>query len=217
MICLTVLGCGLLAYSNGANDNFKGVATLFGSGTTNYKGALIWATITTFAGSLCSVVLAGELVRNFSGKGLVSDNLAGAPEFLLSVVCGAGLTVLFATLLGFPISTTHSITGALAGAGFAAVGTQMNFSKLGISFFIPLLLTPLIAVLTGVAVYLLFRYARIKFGIEKEFCICVGESKKQYIPVIKSDGVFLAPASGLPVLILDKIENCEQRYSGVLF
>ena len=34
-----------LAYSNGANDNFKGVATLFGSGTTSYKAAITWATI----------------------------------------------------------------------------------------------------------------------------------------------------------------------------
>ena len=36
-----------LAYSNGANDNFKGVATLFGSRTTNYKWAIGWATLTT--------------------------------------------------------------------------------------------------------------------------------------------------------------------------
>ena len=40
-----------LAYANGANDNFKGVATLFGSGTSDYKKALLWATITTFLGS----------------------------------------------------------------------------------------------------------------------------------------------------------------------
>ncbi|HEV7279004.1 MAG TPA: hypothetical protein VGN57_02225 [Pirellulaceae bacterium] len=33
-----------LAYANGANGNFKGVATLFGSGTTNYRRALLWAT-----------------------------------------------------------------------------------------------------------------------------------------------------------------------------
>ena len=46
-----------LAYSNGANDNFKGVATLFGSKTTNYKYAIWWATITTFAGSLASIFL----------------------------------------------------------------------------------------------------------------------------------------------------------------
>ncbi len=41
-----------LAYANGANDNFKGVATLFGSGTTDYRVALRWATAMTFVGSL---------------------------------------------------------------------------------------------------------------------------------------------------------------------
>ena len=73
MIILTLLflvTC-FLAYSNGANDNFKGVATLFGSKTTSYGRAIWWATITTFAGSVCSIFLAEELVKNFSGKGLV--------------------------------------------------------------------------------------------------------------------------------------------------
>ena len=49
MTTLILIAVILLAYSNGANDNFKGVATLFGSGTTNYRRALVWATITTFA------------------------------------------------------------------------------------------------------------------------------------------------------------------------
>ena len=47
-----------LAYANGANDNFKGVATLYGSGTCTYRTALIWATVTTLAGSLLALVLA---------------------------------------------------------------------------------------------------------------------------------------------------------------
>ena len=40
LIILFLAAC-FLAYSNGANDNFKGVATIFGSGTTNYKKAII--------------------------------------------------------------------------------------------------------------------------------------------------------------------------------
>ena len=57
---LIVFGVLLLAYSNGANDNFKGVATLFGSGVSNYRRALAWATITTLAGSLLALLLGGE-------------------------------------------------------------------------------------------------------------------------------------------------------------
>lgn len=48
----------ILSFANGANDNFKGVATLFGSGTTGYRVALSWATAMTFPGSLTAVVLA---------------------------------------------------------------------------------------------------------------------------------------------------------------
>lgn len=55
MILILLFTAGFLAYSNGANDNFKGVATLFGSGTTNYRRAIVWATLTTFAGSIAAI------------------------------------------------------------------------------------------------------------------------------------------------------------------
>lgn len=115
-----------LAYANGSNDNFKGVITLFGSDTTDYRRALWWATLTTAAGSVCSVFLAQTLIHNFSGKGLVPDAVAGKPDFLLAVVIGAALTVILATLTGFPISTTHSLIGALVGSGLMAVSAQVN-------------------------------------------------------------------------------------------
>ena len=85
-----------LAYSNGANDNFKGVSTLFGSGTTDYQRALGWATITTFAGSVSSYFLARGLVNSFSGKGLVPDVVVGDHLFLVSVMLGAAATVFVA-------------------------------------------------------------------------------------------------------------------------
>ena len=44
-----------LAYSNGANDNFKGVASLFGSRTCGYHAAISWATVATFAGSVTEI------------------------------------------------------------------------------------------------------------------------------------------------------------------
>ncbi len=118
-----LLATCFLAYSNGSNDNFKGVATLFGSGVTDYRKALWWATITTFAGSVCSVFLADALIANFSGKGLVPDFVAGTPDFLTAVALGAGCTVMLASRLGFPISTTHALIGALVGAGVMARAT----------------------------------------------------------------------------------------------
>ncbi len=118
---LLFLAACFLAYSNGANDNFKGVATLFGSGTTHYKNAINWATVTTFAGSVAAIFLAEALVKNFSGKGLVPNELIQNPVFAISIALGAALTVFIATRIGMPISTTHGLVGGLFGAGVMAM------------------------------------------------------------------------------------------------
>jgi len=76
----------LLAFGNGANDNFKGVATIYGSGTASYRTSLIWATLTTALGSVAAVFLAGKLLAAFSGKDLVPAAVAGEPGFAAAVV-----------------------------------------------------------------------------------------------------------------------------------
>src|SRR4051794_36474245 len=122
------------AYSNGAIDNFKGVASLYGSKTCGYRTAITWATLATFAGSITSIFLAQSLLKKFSGKGLVPDAIVGSPQFLLAVVLGAAITVILATRLGFPISTTHGLMGAIVGSGLVAVGKGVNFASLGKGF-----------------------------------------------------------------------------------
>ncbi|WP_460609281.1 inorganic phosphate transporter [Hymenobacter terrigena] len=175
LLILLFLAVLLLTYSNGANDNFKGVATLWGSGTLAYRPALILATVATFAGSICSYFFAEELIKNFSGKGLVPDDIIQSVDFILAVALAAGVTVLLATRLGFPISTTHGLVGALVGAGLVAVGTAVNFAKLGTTFFLPLILGPILAVGVGSLVYVLFRKGRKAAGITEESCVCVGD------------------------------------------
>ena len=175
-IALIILSTLLVAYANGANDNFKGVATLFGSGTADYRKALWWASITTFAGSITAFFFASSLVKTFSGKGLVPDSLIASPDFLVAVAIGASLTVLIAALTGIPISTTHGLTGALVGAGIMAVGPgQLGFNTLGKNFFIPLLVSPVIAVIATAIVYGIFRQARHYWGVTRQTCVCVGE------------------------------------------
>lgn len=172
---LILLFCAalFLAYSNGANDNFKGVATLFGSGTTNYKRAINWATITTFLGSVTAIFLAGTLVKNFSGKGLIPDELIHTPAFAVSIALGASVTVFLATKIGMPISTTHGLAGGLLGSGFLAVGSAFNFSRLGDTFLMPLIVSPLIALVLSMSAYVILRKIRIASGITKETCFCV--------------------------------------------
>lgn len=100
-----------VAYTNGANDNFKGVATLFGSGTTSYRKALYWATIATFAGSATAFYLATELVSIFQGNGLLPAHLTRSEPFIGALI--------WASKWGVPVSTTHVSCGALFGIGLA--------------------------------------------------------------------------------------------------
>ena len=157
MIAILLMAVLLVTYSNGGNDNFKGVATLWGSGTLTYRQSLTLATIATFAGSVCSFFFAASLVKSFSGKGLVADDIAGSIRFAFAVALAAGLTVLLATKTGFPISTTHSLVGALVGAGLIASGNQVNFEKLGKAFFLPLILSPVLAIGISMLAWLFFR------------------------------------------------------------
>src|SRR5438132_445990 len=94
MLMLIFLATLFLAYSNGANDNFKGVASLYGSRTCGYRTAITWATVTTAAGSIAAIFLAQSLLKRFSGKGLVPDVLTTQPQFLLAVALAAGATVI---------------------------------------------------------------------------------------------------------------------------
>lgn len=211
-IILFITTC-FLAYANGANDNFKGVATLFGSGTTNYRRAIGWATITTFMGSICSIFLAEKLLKNFTGKGLVPVEITASPEFLAAVALGAGLTVLLTALRGLPISTTHSLVGGLVGSGIMAVGSQVNFNFLGKTFFIPLLVSPFIATCLAAILYLGFRFIRNNFGINKEWCVCVGETGK-FVPITNMSA---EQAINIPQTIDANINtetNCQLHYTG---
>jgi len=211
---LLVLAVCFLAYSNGANDNFKGVASLFGSRTTGYNTAIAWATVSTLAGSLAAIVLAQSLLQRFSGQGLVPDALVGSESFLLGVATGAGATVILATLAGFPISTTHALTGAMIGSGSVAVGSQVHLGFLGRAFFLPLLLSPLLAVALGATLYQSLHWVRLRLGITKEWCICVGEEQRA-VPMPQPSSALALPGTA-PVVsaCVDEQNHCEQRYAG---
>ena len=205
-----------LGYSNGANDNFKGVASLFGSRTCGYRPAIIWATVMTFAGSIAAVFVAEGLLRKFSGHGLVPEALAGSPRFMLAVALGAGATVILAAFLGFPISTTHSLAGALVGAGIMAVGTRVNPAVLGKSFVVPLLFSPVLAMVVGALIYFLFHFLRLRLALTREMCVCFGV-EGQLVPLFQADGTFSAKALPTPSLSVDAPAACVERYTGTVF
>ena len=207
-----------LAYSNGANDNFKGVASIFGSGTAGYKVSISWATATTFAGSIASIFLAQALLKKFSGKGLVPDAYVGSEYFLLAVTLGAGLTVILATRLGFPISTTHGLLGAMIGSGWAAVGFGgVNLNALGKSFVLPLILSPLLAVALGATLYVLFHSARYLLKIPKQWCLCIGQEQR-VVDMPAGNSMLAMRALPAPMLAVEgeTITSCQERYGGAV-
>lgn len=213
MLTIILLAVFCLAYANGANDNFKGVATLFGSGLTNYHRALVWATVTTVLGSVTAVRLAERLLASFSGRGLVDDGLPTDPKYLAAVGLAAGCTVLLATWAGMPVSTTHGLVGALIGAGWAA-GSAISLRNLGGQFFLPLLVSPIVALALTAACYPILHSARVRLGIRKQSCFCVGRQTLEVVPVL-GDALMLQRVEQLTASLGTEV-SCQKRYEGRL-
>jgi inorganic phosphate transporter, PiT family len=214
MTLLLILTVCFLAWTNGANDTFKGVASLYGCGATNYRTALGWGILSTAAGSLTAISLAAGLLGKFSGKGLVPDSLAGTPEFLVAVALASGITVLLATLLGFPVSTTHALTGSMLGSGWMAVGSGVKLGVLGKGFLLPLLLSPVLAMLAGSLIYFCLHSLRLVFQIPKEWCFCLGLESRT-VPVPQPISLFAAQETA-PELSAScgTTMECKERYQG---
>lgn len=211
LIALLVGAALILAYANGANDNFKAVATLYGSGTADYATARRIATFSQLAGSLASVVLASGLLRAFGGKGLVPDAVVGDPAFLVAVATGAAGTVLLATFLGGPISTTHALVGGLAGAAMTLAPDDFAWSALGGSYFLPLLISPFLATGATTLLYPLLRSTRRVLGLQRDLCVCIGSV---VAPVdVTADGAWVYRRSGL-TLSVDEQSACREIYEG---
>jgi PiT family inorganic phosphate transporter len=213
LFALLVIAVFWLAYSNGANDNFKGVATLYGSGAASFRRSLALATVATASGCLVSVFAASSLLKAFSGKGLVPDALTQSPILLFAVGGAAAITILLATRLGMPTSTTHALTGALVGTALVSAGRIAHPEALLSGFVQPLLLSPVLAVTGAVAFYLLIRRAKRAFGITRQTCVCIDGAAPQAIR-IQPDGSATLASSGVSVVI-DDAEKCVERYEGV--
>jgi PiT family inorganic phosphate transporter len=201
----------LLAFANGSNDNAKGVATLIGSRTLATRLAIALAAVATLMGSVAAIFLAQTLLSRFTGKGLVADHVVAAPAFATCVGLGAAATVLVASRIGAPISTTHAIVGAIAGTGLAA--GALNGSTLLAVFVVPLVASPLLAFVLAAIVYSLFRTARLRMGVTHETCLCVD---RRLVPVsVDAQGAMAVRDTGLR-LRQDQVEACRQTYAGRL-
>ena len=207
LIAVALAGA-LVAYFNGANDVSKGIATLVGSGLTNYRGAILWGTVCTGLGGLSGAELANAMVQTF-GKGLLANGTVPTFTAALATILGAGACVAIATRTGMPVSTTHAIVGSVAGVAALAYGLKgINWPSLLGKIALPLLLSPVLALaLTLIAIRALHSVQR-RFPGDAD-CACTTLELNPVFAGIAMDGSasadFSLPSLGIK---LAKTEEC---------
>ncbi len=190
---------GFLAYVNGSNDVSKSIATLAGSGVTNYRRAILWGTFWTGAGGLAGAAFAGAMVTTF-GKGLLASGVTPTFAAAAATVLGATAWVAIATRTGLPVSTTHAIVGSISGVGLVAYGLAgVRWGALGGKIALPLLLSPLIALAATQAVLRSWNFLSQDGGTEVD-CLCAEFATAPTLVGAGSDNTAVITASFAPGL-----------------
>ena len=165
-----------MAWGIGANDVANAMGTSVGSGALTFKQAVIIAAVFECAGA----VLAGGEVTKTIRKGIVDvTSLGDTPELLvygmLASLLAAGIWLLVATRMGWPVSTTHSIVGAIVGFGAVGIGMEaVQWTKVG-TIAMSWVTSPLMA---GAIAFALFRSIQ-KLIIDTEEPL---EKARKYVP-----------------------------------
>src|SRR5690554_3988827 len=176
-LILLAAGFGFfMAWGIGANDVANAMGTSVGSKALTIKQAIIVAMIFEFAGAY----LAGGEVTSTIRKGIIdSGYFVDTPELLVFGMIGsllaAGTWLLIASWAGWPVSTTHSIIGAIV--GFAAVGVGVDSVSWGsvVGIVGSWVITPMIA---GLIAYFVFLSAQ-KLIFDQENPLAMA---KRYVP-----------------------------------
>lgn len=166
-----------MAWGVGANDVANAMGTSVGAKAITIKQAIIIAMVFEFAGAY----LAGGEVTSTIRKGILDPEImAGNPELLvygmMAALLAAGTWLLIASAFGWPVSTTHSIVGAIV--GFAAVGVGVDavqWKAVG-SIVSSWVVSPVLAGTLSFVIYMSVK--RFIFAAEDPFL-----AAKRYVPV----------------------------------
>ena len=176
VIIAAVVGL-FMAWGIGANDVANAMGTSVGSKALTIKQAVIIAMVFEFAGAY----LAGGEVTSTIRKGIIDASFfVDSPELLvfgmISALFAAATWLLIASALGWPVSTTHSIVGAIV--GFAAMGVSVDavtWSKVG-GIVGSWIITPLIS---GIIAFIIFNSAqKLIFDTKKPL-----QQAKRWVPL----------------------------------
>ena len=175
LILAAVFGL-FMAWGIGANDVANAMGTSVGSRALSLRQAIVIAAIFEFLGA----VLAGGQVTATIRKGIFDPGLlAGSPEVLvygmLASLLAAAVWLVVASYFGWPVSTTHSIVGAIVGFAMVGIGVAaVQWGKVG-SIVASWVVSPLLA---GTLAYALFRSVqRLIFDAADPF-----RAAKRYVP-----------------------------------
>ena len=133
LLIIAIVGGLYMTWGIGANDVANAMGTSVGSGAITVKQAIVIAAIFEFAGAF----LAGGHVTKTIRKGIIDPtSIIGQPEILvfgmLGALLAAGLWLMIASNRGWPVSTTHSIVGAIVGFAIAGIGMDaVKWGKIG--------------------------------------------------------------------------------------
>jgi len=197
LVVLAILFGFYMAWNIGANDAANSMADAVGSRSIGLVGAVILGSICEFAGA----VLVGARVTNTIRKGIIDTSFFQAqPQSLavamLCALLAAALWLHIATWYGMPVSTTHSIVGAVAGAGIALAGFAhvqwATMAKIVASWFIS-------PVAGGVGAFVTFRlFTRYMLGREDPL-----KAARRCVPVV----VFVTVAVVLLVTLFKGLKH----------
>jgi PiT family inorganic phosphate transporter len=155
LLILSVLAGAYMAWNIGANDCANAMASAVGAKVITLRQALVLATILTFIGA----TFVGSHVAQTVRKGIVDSQVLGSPKLiwmgLLSALLAASLWVCLSTYKNLPVSTTHSIVGAMIGVGLVAGGpSAVHWGKV-VQIVISWISSPL---LSGLAAFLIIKF-----------------------------------------------------------
>ena len=176
LIAMAVIFGLFMAWGIGANDVANAMGTSVGSGALTFKQAVYIAAIFELAGA----ILAGGEVTATIRKGIIDvSSLGSTPELLvygmLASLLAAGIWLMVATRMGWPVSTTHSIVGAIVGFGAVGIGMEaVQWGKVG-TIAMSWVTSPLMA---GAIAFALFRSIQ-KLIIDTDDPL---EKAKKYVP-----------------------------------
>lgn len=176
LILAAVFGL-FMAWGIGANDVANAMATSVGAQVLTIRRAVVIAAVFEFSGA----VLAGGEVTSTIRSGIIStDAVLDAPQLLvlgmLAALAAAGMWLLIASRMGWPVSTTHSIVGAIIGFAIAGLGWDaVKWDQVG-TIAASWLVSPLLA---GTVSYLLFRTVQWLI-LDRNDPL---KSAKRYVPV----------------------------------